>query len=39
MGDVTAQQKTKERVDRIFKEKLGEIEVTNNIIEEQEKYL
>ncbi len=36
MGDVTTQQKTKERVDRIFKEKLGYIAVKNPPIHNQE---
>ena len=38
MGDVTTQQKTKERVDRIFKEKLGYIAVKYPFIENQENF-
>ena len=35
MGDITSQQKTKTIVDRIFKQKLGQIEVQNHILNEQ----
>ena len=35
MGEITSREKTKETVDRIFKQKLGQIEVENLILEEQ----
>lgn len=35
MGDISSQEKTKNTVDRIFKQKLGQIEVENHILNEQ----
>ncbi len=36
MGEITSQEKTKSRVDRIFKQKFDQIEVENQILEEQQ---
>ena len=36
MNDISVQEKTKEIVDKIFKQKLGQIEVENHILEEQD---